>query len=193
MRKTKKIHLIGDSLFARNEGYDKPAIETFLLKKDPQLIIYNSSVAGDATKDVLNRMSAILSVERCDQVIILIGTNDLALNKQVPLPEFQENLLKIIMSLKEKYPANQITFLSPSPVDEEKQHYRNNRLIENYAKIIMTVSQKEECHFVNLYQLFLEAANQTSLSQLLEGSLDDGLHFGSSGYSLLADMILEQL
>ncbi|MBJ8325770.1 GDSL-type esterase/lipase family protein [Streptococcus pacificus] len=193
MGKNKKILLIGDSLFARHEGFNKPAIEAFLLKKSPQLIIYNSSVAGDATIDVLNRMAAILSIEPCDMVFILIGTNDLALNKQVPLREFQDNLLKIISFLKEKYTSKQIVFLSPSPVDEQKQRYRHNRLIETYIEAIVTISKKEQCRFINLYQLFLEAAKQTSISQLLEGSLDDGLHFGSAGYSLLADVILEQL
>lgn len=81
-----KIHLTGDSLIARHEGYQVPILNHFLQENaNKTLDITNSAKAGDNSFDLLARLdNDVLSTQKADKIFILIGTNDLASHKQIP-------------------------------------------------------------------------------------------------------------
>lgn len=88
-----------------------------------------------------------------------------------------------------KYHSQQIILVSPPPVDENKQQFRTNHLVLTYSKIL-----EEECvaynlKFLSLYQLL--SNQEVPVTRLLQGTLDDGLHFGESAYAIFSDALYE--
>lgn len=106
---TTKIFAVGDSLTA---GYGVSTQETYpsQLEEKLQASGYNVKVInkgknGETTERLLERIDAIKR-ENPDMVLITIGGND-ALRK-VPTKTIQENLIKIVESLKEAVPNDKI-------------------------------------------------------------------------------------
>lgn len=124
-------------------------------------------------------------------MLVFIGANDLAQHKQVFLGEYEENLKKIVAHLKQLYSAERIILLTPTPVDESKQAYRTNRLVAYYGQVVKKVAEQAGCQLFDTVALFEYSG--LLMSDLLRGSLDDGLHFGSSAYDFLARELVERL
>ena len=178
---------------ARFEGYEEPILNYLLKQKIADLQVINTAVSGNNTRDLLARLEAdILSQLAADYLFLLIGANDLAAHKQVPLVEFKENLFEQISQLREKFPYTSLCLISPPPVDESKQPYRKNSIIEEYVKTMQMVAFDTDCSFVNLYQLFISYAEE-DLITLMTGLENDGLHFGLRAYQILADAIYQQI
>lgn len=188
-----KIHLIGDSLFARREGAPEPMLSHLLKSKRPGLTVFNSAVSGYNSFDLLRQLPQLIELGPMDVAFVLIGANDLALNKQIPLQVFKENVTLFIKTYQSEQLAAKLVFLTPTPVDEEKQYYRHNALVDNYAQAIKAICSSLNVEVLDAYALFMAHTQEIPLSVLLEGSLDDGLHFGRKGYELLANMIIESL
>ena len=187
------IQITGESILARFQGNeDEPMINNCLKNKlGPAVRLTNTAISGNNTFDMLTRIEKdILSVPTSNLIFILIGTNDLALHKQVSLSQFKENLRQIIEKLLTKYPAHHIFLISPPPVDESKQKYRKNVLIFEYVSIMKEVAENFSCYFIDLYQTFFEIGH---LPTLMKGIRDDGLHFGIIGYQILAEQIVAAL
>lgn len=183
------IHLTGDSLMARYEGCKQPMINEKLKELDRELSITNTAHPGDNTADLLARIKIeILTGKKADKVFILIGTNDLAINKQLTIEQFKDNLVESIKLLCTVYKLNEIYFITPPPVDEQKQRYRTNQIVQEYALVMKKVVKEEHCNVLDLYQEFINYS-QLSVNELLHGMLDDGLHFGQVGYLILARTI----
>ncbi|MET3644069.1 GDSL-type esterase/lipase family protein [Streptococcus gallinaceus] len=183
-----KLILWGDSLFARHEGQDIPHINHSLLVLRTDLQIENRAVSGDNSYDLLKWLEEAEDWSAA-RVFVLIGANDLAMHKQIFLGEYLENLRKIAGLLKDRVEADKICFLSPPPVDEELQAYRTNRLVDYYTEIVEQVAKEEGIDFLSTRAVFEKSG--LPVKQILRGQMNDGLHFGSSGYALLAQAMLE--
>ena len=79
-----RLLLTGDSIIARNEGKEEPHINWNLKKMLPDVEIENTAVSGSNSGAFFARLNElVLSVKKCDNLVILLGTNDLATHKQV--------------------------------------------------------------------------------------------------------------
>ena len=185
-----KILLLGDSLFAGLEGQLEPHINYSLKQEEPDLEIWNLAESGDNSFDLLEKLDKT-EIGGADLVFVWIGANDLATHKQVFLGEFQDNLLKVVERLRASYAAHQITFLGPAPVDEQKQLYRTNRLVGYYSDMVEKVAKLSDCHFISMQEVFGQV--DFPIEEVLRGSQDDGLHFGSLGYGILAQALLKHI
>ncbi|MFA9468670.1 GDSL-type esterase/lipase family protein [Streptococcus sp. E24BD] len=179
--------LLGDSLFARHEGKQLPHIDYSLCQYRPDVVIDNWAVSGDNSADLLSLLRRTL-LPAADRVFVFIGANDLAQHKQVFLGEYAQNLTAIVAELKKQFSADQICLLLPAPVDETKQLYRTNRLVTYYGEQVRRVARQEGTGLLDTVALF-EQSN-LPMADLLKGSLDDGLHFGSQAYDFLARAML---
>ncbi|MBY5035558.1 hypothetical protein K6V78_11015 [Streptococcus gallolyticus] len=182
-----KVLLLGDSLFARHEGKEIPHINHSLLARQADLQIDNRAVSGDNTFDLLNILQGQSSWS-ADYIFIIIGANDLAIHKQVFLGEYLENLRRIVEILRRQISANRICLISPPPVDEDLQAYRTNRLVAYYTEIMEQVASEEGVNFLSLRATFEKSG--LTVKEILRGQINDGLHFGSLGYELLAEAML---
>lgn len=186
-----KILLTGDSIIARKEGLTEPHINYNLTQLFSNLQVINTAVSGiNSVKFYTMLPELVLKRERCDKVAILLGTNDLAANKQVPIDQFKQKMALIASSLVHIYLPKNIIFISPPAVDELKQKYRTNYLVALYTAAIEQVTADYHLQFINLYQAMIASKE---IKMLCRGSLDDGLHFGNAGYALLANLIVNQL
>lgn len=183
------ILLLGDSLFVRREGATRPMIEACLLRNFPDLTISNSAISGINSQGLLEQLPILLPENPVDKIFILVGSNDLVTTHRILEADFADHLGQIMEQLLQTYQPEQICLLSPPPVDENKQWYRHNGLVVSYTAVMETIAEQWSCSFINLYQIFMDKTKEVPLELLLEGSLDDGLHFGQLGYELIASAI----
>ncbi|MBM7543900.1 lysophospholipase L1-like esterase [Weissella beninensis] len=181
-----RILLLGDSLLARYEGAKQPMINYQLGVLNPDVVIDNWALAGQTSADVLNQLKQTSIRKKYDKVCLLIGTNDARYQTIKPV-NFAENLLAITTYLTDF----SVILITPPPVDESKQRpKRTNANLRQYGKIVSELADKHQYQLIDLYHLF---HRQTNWLELLKGQLDDGLHFGETGYKLLATAINTQI
>ena len=186
-----KILLTGDSIIARHEGLEEPRLNFELKKRLSNLKIINTAVSGINSGAFFARLSdLVLTQPQCDNLVILLGTNDLATHKQVPLKQFKQNMELISSAIICEYWPAHVILISPPAVDENKQHVRDNNLIKKYSQAIQEVANEYKFHYLDLCQAMLEHGD---LTKLCRGIKNDGLHFGNSGYELLADLLGQEL
>ena len=186
-----KLLLTGDSIIARKEGLKGPRLDYTLKKKNSNIETINTTVPRINSGAFFASISdLVLKIDHCDKLILLLGTNDLALHKKVLLEQFKQNMALIISSIVCLYYQNNFIMISPPAVDEHKQEKRTNDEVAAYTAELEQVANNYKIHFINLFE---KMAKQGSLTTLCQGQLDDGLHFGAVGYELLADLIIKEL
>lgn len=186
-----KLLLTGDSLIARHEGLNEPYLNHNLKLALPNCQIINTAVSGINSGGFYASLpELVFKQEKCDYFILLIGTNDLATHKQVPLKQFEINMNLIASSIIWLYYPPQVILISPPAVDETKQHVRNNGLVLQYSQTIQKVAQQYHFSYINLANQMIKAGN---LTNLCHGLKNDGLHFGDAGYQLLSDLIVQKI
>ena len=187
---TMKLLLTGDSIIARSENHTIPEIN-FQLQKLNSYQIYNTAISGINSGGLaLSLPNLVFNQPKCDYLIILVGTNDLAVHKQVPLQQFEDNLKLIASSIIWRYYPGKVIFVTPPAVDENKQKVRNNLLVQEYSNIIKRVTNEYKFSFIDLASKMQANKN---FPEIFNGKKNDGLHFGVKGYELLAKLIGQKL
>ncbi|EEJ71816.1 SGNH/GDSL hydrolase family protein [Lactobacillus ultunensis] len=186
-----RLLLTGDSIIARNEGKKEPHINWNLKHGLTNVEIENTAVSGINSGAFFARLNElVLSRKQCDNLVILLGTNDLATHKQVPLQHFKQNMELIASAVICQYYPPHVLLVSPPAVDETKQHVRNNALVEKYAQAVKKVAQEYHFQYADLCQAMINAGD---LKEISRGIKNDGLHFGDLGYEILAKLIIQNL
>ncbi|MHA1743230.1 MAG: SGNH/GDSL hydrolase family protein [Candidatus Heimdallarchaeota archaeon] len=152
----KKVVFIGDSLTRANVS--KSFIEKVEEKLGGEKYQYiNAGINSELSYHVLTRLESIQRLEP-DYIIILIGTNDVnwefytrhhkRLWKRLHLPEqptkqsYEENLTRIVKTLKEKAAKAKIALCSLPILGEKEQHPAFQEAI-TYSRIIEKVAKQE--------------------------------------------------
>ena len=187
---TMKLLLTGDSIIARSENHTIPEINFQLQKLNPYQI-YNTAISGINSGGLaLSLPNLVFNQPKCDYLIILVGTNDLAVHKQVPLQQFEDNLKLIASSIIWLYYPGKVILITPPAVDENKQKVRNNLLVQEYSNIIKRIANEYKFSFIDLASKMQASKN---FPEIFNGKKNDGLHFGVKGYELLAKLIGQKL
>jgi acyl-CoA thioesterase-1 len=191
-----RLVAIGDSIIkgtADNEkgGWVERVVEE-LNKSNSALVLYKKGVGGDTSKDVLSRIQSDCIDLNPDIIIIGVGVNDsrrresLGNVTEVPLPEFEQNLTKIVEGLKTNSNA-QILLSGMVPVDhrganykKDKTHFRADQF--EYEKVIERVAQRHQLRYLDNFHRWLKYGDETITSMLL-----DGVHPSSRGHAEIAD------
>lgn len=186
-----KVLLTGDSIIARYEGRNEPFLNYELKKRLPKIKLLNTAVSGINSGAFFARLSElVLTRPKQDVLVILLGTNDLAKHKQVPLEQFRRNMELIASAVVCQYWPKYVILVSPPAVDEKKQLVRSNELVREYGQVVKEVSEEYHFHFVDLGQKMMEKGD---LENLCHGLKNDGLHFGKDGYEFLSDLLSQVL
>ena len=131
-----KLLLTGDSIIARSENHSIPELN-FQLQKILSCDIYNTAISGINSGGLaLSLPNLVFNQPKCNYLIILVGTNDLATHKQVPLRQFEKNLDLIASSIIWLYYPEKVIFITPPAVDENKQRVTSNSLVMEYGIIV---------------------------------------------------------
>ena len=173
------VIFIGDSIV---EYY--PLQELFGTAKT----IVNRGIRGYQTRLLLENLDAHLYGDAVDQIVLLIGTNDIG--KDIPMNEALDNLEGVIQSLNRDYPLSQIKLVSILPVNEGKEYkqtvyIRTNEKIREWNQAYETLAfAYMQVDFVPIYDSLTD-----SEGQLKSAYTTDGLHLSVAGYQALSDAL----
>ena len=177
------IIFIGDSIV---EYY--PLQELFGVAKT----IVNRGIRGYQTRLLLENLDAHLYGDAVDQIVLLIGTNDIG--KDIPINEALDNLERVIQSIARDYPLSQIKLLSILPVNEGEKYkqtiyIRTNEKIREWNQAYEALaSAYMQVDFVPIYDSLTD-----SKGQLQSAYTTDGLHLSVTGYQALSEALKEYL
>ena len=177
------VIFIGDSIV---EYY--PLQELFGATKT----IVNRGIRGYQTGLLLENLDAHLYGDAVDQIVFLIGTNDIG--KDVPMNEALDNLEGVIQSIARDYPLSQIKLLSILPVNEGEKYkqtvyIRTNEKIREWNQAYEALtSAYMQVDFVPVYDSLIDTEGQ-----LKKDYTTDGLHLSVAGYQALSEALKEYL
>ena len=173
------IIFIGDSIV---EYY--PLQELFGVAKT----IVNRGIRGYQTGLLLENLDAHLYGDAVDQIVLLIGTNDIG--KDISINDALDNLERVIQSIARDYPLSQIKLLSILPVNEGERYkqtvyIRTNEKIREWNQAYEALaSAYMQVDFVPVYDSLTDTEGQ-----LKKDYTTDGLHLSVVGYQVLSEAL----
>ncbi len=170
----KKLVLFGDSLFGQFGKHCIAALEASL----PGYDVYNCAAGGWDTNDCLKKAPYIAGL-RPDLVIISLGTNDMSPWKQVELPQFIENLNKIMRI----FSTSQVIYFLPPPVNEASEP--DDKKIENETAKQYHDAAKALCEDLNIAYVDSWKVFMPLLEAGRDYHVEDGVHLSDRGYEIL--------
>lgn len=154
--------------------------------------IVNRGIRGYQTGLLLDNLDAHLYGDTVDQIVLLIGTNDIG--KDVPRSQALTNLESVIQSISRDYPLSQIKLVSILPVHQGEE-YKQTVYIRTNEKIKAWNQAYQELAFaymqVEYVSVFEELLDQEG--QLKSDYTTDGLHLSVSGYQALSETFKTRL
>ena len=154
--------------------------------------IVNRGIRGYQTGLLLDNLDAHLYGDAVDQIVLLIGTNDIG--KDVPMSQALNNLESVIQSISRDYPLSQIKLVSILPV-HQGEGYKQTVYIRTNEKIKVWNQAYQELAFaymqVEYVSVFEELLDQEG--QLKSDYTTDGLHLSVSGYQALSETLKTRL
>ena len=150
--------------------------------------IVNRGIRGYQTGLLLDSLDAHLYGDAVDQIVLLIGTNDIG--KDIPMNEALDNLEGVIQSLNRDYPLSQIKLVSILPVNEGEEYkqtvyIRTNEKIREWNQAYEALaSAYMQVDFLPIYDNLTD-----SEGQLQSAYTTDGLHLSVAGYQALSDAL----
>lgn len=150
--------------------------------------IVNRGIRGYQTGLLLDNLDAHLYGDAVDQIVLLIGTNDIG--KDVSMNETLDNLERVIQSIARDYPLSQIKLLSILPVNEGEEYkqtvyIRTNEKIREWNQAYEALaSAYMQVDFLPIYDSLTDAERQ-----LQSAYTTDGLHLSVAGYQALSDAL----
>jgi len=150
--------------------------------------IVNRGIRGYQTGLLLDNLDAHLYGDAVDQIVILIGTNDIG--KDIPMNEALNNLESVIQTISRDYPLSQIKLVSILPVNEGEDfkqtvYIRTNEKIKAWNQAYQDLaSAYMQVEFVPVFENLLDQKGQ-----LKSDFTTDGLHLSVSGYQALSNTL----
>jgi len=165
------LHFIGDSLI---EYFDWQKI--FLPCK-----VVNSGVAGETVAELLRRTGSLVNrVQDPDWIIIMIGTNNVAMQDFSFMPEYEE----IVHRFQTAFPAANLLTHGLFPIELP---WLSSNAIISVNEMIRKLAQNNKAGYLDGHQIFTE--NDKNVQYFLE----DGVHISHDGYLLWTNTIKDYI
>ena len=175
------IVFLGDSITSRCN----------LNKYFPNYNVYNSGVAGNMTKNILENMENRVFVYNPTKVFILIGTNDLVYSG-LDNDGIKNNIEEIINKIYEKNSNTKIYIQSIYPVNtslnKEIVETRTNDNIKDLNNKIEKICDNNKCTYINMYDNLTDKNGNMKRIYTV-----DGLHLNKIGYKVVANKLIKYL
>ena len=154
--------------------------------------IVNRGIRGYQTGLLLDNLDAHLYGDAVDQIVILIGTNDIG--KDIPMSQTLTNLESVIQTISRDYPLSQIKLVSILPVNEGEDfkqtvYIRTNDKIKAWNQAYQDLaSAYMQVEYIPVFDSLLDEAGQ-----LKPTYTTDGLHLSVAGYQVLSKVLKDNL
>ena len=148
------------------------------------LNVYNRGISGDTTVGVLKRLEQSVFQLKPGIVVILIGTNDLALLTQ-STKEVSERIKEIDKAIRSELKTVKIILQSIYPVNysvnKASVNLRTNTLIKEINQQLKII---KDITYLDIYSLLIDETGN-----LNKNYTDDGLHINNLGYEFIAKQL----
>ena len=164
----------------------------YFANKSSDISVYNLSVSGAMSKDVLDRFDNEYNARQPKIVLITIGINDSAFDKningcRISLKDTKSNLEQLVAKTKEK--GSRIMFIGLTSVNEDlvtpipwaSNVSYSNKNIKKYDNVIKEVAEINDVPYCYMFDL------------LQKDDLDDGLHPNAKGHEKMFERIKDFL
>ena len=154
--------------------------------------IVNRGIRGYQTGLLLDNLDAHLYGDAVDQIVILIGTNDIG--KDIPMSQTLTNLESVIQTISRDYPLSQIKLVSILPVNEGEDfkqtvYIRTNEKIKAWNQAYQDLaSAYMQVEYIPVFDSLLD-----EVGQLKPTYTTDGLHLSVAGYQVLSNELKDYL
>jgi lysophospholipase L1-like esterase len=154
------------------------------LQNEDAIEIYNLSICGDSTKEVLKRLPTEAGVRKPEGIIYAIGINDSQRqpggDNLISFETFQKNIKRLVSEA--RHHTQNVTFIGLTNVDETKtMPYYSNTEIGRYDLAIQELCERENIRYVSLAGILGIA------------DFEDGLHPNSQGHKKIFERIKTQI
>ena len=154
--------------------------------------IVNRGIRGYQTGLLLDNLDAHLYGDAVDQIVLLIGTNDIG--KDIPMSQALNNLESVIQTISRDYPLSQIKLVSILPVNEGEDfkqtvYIRTNEKIKAWNQAYQDLATSYmQVEYIPVFDSLLDEAGQ-----LKPTYTTDGLHLSVSGYQVLSSSLRKHI
>ena len=154
--------------------------------------IVNRGIRGYQTGLLLDNLDAHLYGDAVDQIVFLIGTNDIG--KDIPMSQALNNLESVIQTISRDYPLSQIKLVSILPVNEGEDfrqtvYIRTNEKIKMWNQAYQDLATSYmQVEYIPVFDSLLDEAGQ-----LKPTYTTDGLHLSVSGYQVLSSSLRKHI
>lgn len=187
------ICIFGDSIawgaYDPKRGGWANCLRNYLEAKNKDINVYNLSISGDTTTDLLNRFEVEVKSREPNIVIFAIGINDAqsvrgANLTRISIDEFNNNLKKL-HSTANKF-ADKIIFIGLTSVDELKMKsifssFYANQNIKYFNTEIKKFCEENNARFISM----------DGVVNII--NLEDGLHPNTKGHKKMFDKIRSEM
>lgn len=190
------ICIFGDSIawgaYDPEQGGWANRLRNYFEAQNKDITVYNLSISGDTTTDLLNRLEVELKSREPNIIIFAIGINDArSINNgklgQTSINEFQNNLERLYATAK-KF-TDKIVFIGLTSVDELKTKPISWHIGTSYTN-------KNIKYFDGAIKKFCKENNTKFISMdevIGNADLDDGLHPNAKGHKKMFDKIRPEI
>lgn len=172
------VVLLGDSIFNR--------FEAKLLNTNKEII--NCGIDGATSQTLFLVLNSIINMKP-DQILFMIGTNDLDDEHEFDCLDITFALFNMITSIHHQLPLVKIGVVTPLPIDESRQktRARNNRTLKMLGDEMKALKQDlDYVDVIDTFDLFLDVHGSMEANYTT-----DGLHLSEAGYQILAKKLSE--
>lgn len=193
MKKDIRIAFVGDS-FVNGTGDPEylgwtQRVCQYIQKNNQniELTAYNLGVRRETSSDILKRWEDEVQARLIDGdkfiVVFSFGVNDCVMidgKQRVDLNTSVKNLHNILLKAKVKY--DEVLFIMPPAIDDDKVNNNIEKLIKHYTKICIDL----EINYINKFdKLKINPIWKKETSQ------NDGSHPKSEGYEVFSNLIIK--
>jgi len=140
----------------------------------------NFGVSGETVQELLQRLPTIIRhAERPEAVLLMTGTNNLAMDDFYFVPQYEE----VIAQLLSAFPKATIVVTSLLPVNFS---WQPATLIPNLNARLAELCQRFTVFYLDLYSRFLAALEKGTAV-----FAEDGVHLSRAGYDLWGQALLQ--
>jgi lysophospholipase L1-like esterase len=190
-----RICIFGDSIaWGHNDavrGGWVHSLRQFFLNSHQDISVYNCSISGDSTRELLKRFAIEAATRKPQLVIFAIGTNDCyyfhgdAAKTNVSLPQFEKNLQTLYA--KARKISKKMMFIGLMPFDEtlvqpipwRREISTSNDNMRKYDTALKEFCEKNALPYIRM------------MDKIGLKDLDDGLHPNTKGHQKMFEAIRE--
>lgn len=174
------IVLLGDSIL---NGFDHQLLNT-------EKAIINCGIDGATSQTLFLVLNSVIKMQP-DQILFMVGTNDLADEHEFDCLDITFALFNMISVIHQQLPMVKVGILTPLPIDESRQRTRarNNRTLRMLGEEMKALKQDlDYVEVIDLFSLYLDEQGSMKADYTT-----DGLHLSAAGYQLFAKKLSEYL